>query len=229
MSKAGVENIRKKLEENLEKSVALLAENRFAPTATYDIKRQYFLGVFTLKNIYIPNFIAYIDANSNRLAFAYLLKGNVDFLDFCKISSYKLITIGKTSGVSTGSMLGCDTGLGMGAGISSSSTEFVGEFTKIIIRVTLTDLNNSSYDISLHDEIYAVNSKSQYYTAIMDFVERFKPVLDNIIRVNQQKAEKQLSIDKDYVEELKKFKALLDGGIITQEEFDAKKKQLLGL
>ena len=31
------------------------------------------------------------------------------------------------------------------------------------------------------------------------------------------------------VEELKKFKELLDAGVITQEEFDAKKKQLLGL
>ena len=33
----------------------------------------------------------------------------------------------------------------------------------------------------------------------------------------------------DYTEELKKIKELLDAGIITQEEFDAKKKQLLGL
>ena len=30
-------------------------------------------------------------------------------------------------------------------------------------------------------------------------------------------------------EELRKFKQLLDDGIITQEEFDAKKKQILGL
>lgn len=30
-------------------------------------------------------------------------------------------------------------------------------------------------------------------------------------------------------DEIKKFKDLLDQGIITQEEFDAKKKQLLGL
>ena len=30
-------------------------------------------------------------------------------------------------------------------------------------------------------------------------------------------------------DELKKFKDLLDMGAITQEEFDAKKKQLLGL
>ena len=31
------------------------------------------------------------------------------------------------------------------------------------------------------------------------------------------------------VEEIKKYKELLDMGIITQEEFDIKKKQLLGL
>ena len=30
-------------------------------------------------------------------------------------------------------------------------------------------------------------------------------------------------------DEIEKFKGLLDKGIITQEEFDAKKKQLLGL
>lgn len=33
----------------------------------------------------------------------------------------------------------------------------------------------------------------------------------------------------DVTEELKKYKELLDGGVITEEEFDAKKKQLLGL
>ena len=33
----------------------------------------------------------------------------------------------------------------------------------------------------------------------------------------------------DSADELKKFKDLLDNGVITQEEFDAKKKQLLGL
>jgi hypothetical protein len=31
------------------------------------------------------------------------------------------------------------------------------------------------------------------------------------------------------VEDIKKFKELLDGGIITQEEFNVKKKQLLGI
>ena len=30
-------------------------------------------------------------------------------------------------------------------------------------------------------------------------------------------------------DELKKFKELLDAGVISQEEFDAKKKQILGV
>lgn len=38
-----------------------------------------------------------------------------------------------------------------------------------------------------------------------------------------------LEKSEDAYEELKKFKKLLDDGIITQEDFDAKKKQLLGL
>ena len=37
------------------------------------------------------------------------------------------------------------------------------------------------------------------------------------------------SLEKDPIEEVKKFKELLDLGAITQDEFDAKKKELLGL
>jgi len=36
-------------------------------------------------------------------------------------------------------------------------------------------------------------------------------------------------IPQSNADELKKYKDLLDSGIITQEEFDAKKEQLLGL
>lgn len=37
------------------------------------------------------------------------------------------------------------------------------------------------------------------------------------------------SRQSDSIEELKRYKELLDTGIITQEEFEAKKKQILGL
>lgn len=47
-------------------------------------------------------------------------------------------------------------------------------------------------------------------------------------RLKQQNATANQSAPSQ-ADELKKFKDLLDSGVITQEEFDAKKKQLLGL
>ncbi len=52
-------------------------------------------------------------------------------------------------------------------------------------------------------------------------------------RIDETKSSKNSSsttiIQKSNADELVKFKQLLDSGIITQEEFDAKKKQLLEL
>lgn len=51
-----------------------------------------------------------------------------------------------------------------------------------------------------------------------------------VVSLNKQEsAEKAMPAQLSSADELKKFKGLLDEGIITQEEFDAKKKQLLGL
>ena len=51
------------------------------------------------------------------------------------------------------------------------------------------------------------------------------------IKIKRQDSEYSASanIIVSNADELKKFKDLLDAGIISQEEFDAKKKQLLGL
>ena len=46
---------------------------------------------------------------------------------------------------------------------------------------------------------------------------------------SEQAAAQQSSQQTSAADEIKKFKELLDMGAITQEEFDAKKKQLLGL
>jgi predicted Zn-dependent peptidase len=54
-------------------------------------------------------------------------------------------------------------------------------------------------------------------------------VISKSIR-QHKKAPVQVSIQQtSSADELKKYKDLLDQGIITQEEFDAKKKQILGL
>lgn len=58
-------------------------------------------------------------------------------------------------------------------------------------------------------------------------------VINNLLIERQQKSVNATVIESapktDEVEQIKKYKDLLDSGIITQEEFDMKKKQLLGL
>ena len=56
--------------------------------------------------------------------------------------------------------------------------------------------------------------------------------LNNLLIDRQQKKNDISTREEaqpDNTEELKKFKDLLDSGVITEEEFEAKKKQLLGL
>ena len=65
-------------------------------------------------------------------------------------------------------------------------------------------------------------NKNQLTHEIVDYIEKrrteiSKPQATQVVQAVSS------------AEELKKFKELLDMGIITQEEFDAKKKQLLGL
>lgn len=47
--------------------------------------------------------------------------------------------------------------------------------------------------------------------------------------IEQAKADKNHLIDDEQIEAIKKLKDLLDLGVLSQEEFDAKKKELLGL
>ena len=60
--------------------------------------------------------------------------------------------------------------------------------------------------------------------------EIFKTISDLLIQRQDKREENKKTIStNNNAEELKQYKELLDSGIITQEEFDAKKKQLLGL
>ena len=63
--------------------------------------------------------------------------------------------------------------------------------------------------------------------------EVFDTISKLLIERQEDKKQKETVIKQEIhqsnADELKKFKDLLDSGVITQEEFDAKKKQLLGL
>ena len=63
------------------------------------------------------------------------------------------------------------------------------------------------------------------------FIENSKEIRELLCQLLIDRQGKPQSVipHKSNADEIKKYKELLDSGIITQEEFDAKKKQLLGL
>ena len=69
--------------------------------------------------------------------------------------------------------------------------------------------------LSNRDELYKAISK-----LLIDRQDSKQPIAQTTIKPE---------IPQSNAEELKKYKDLLDNGVISQEEFDAKKKQLLGL
>ena len=72
--------------------------------------------------------------------------------------------------------------------------------------------------------ITVANSKNAEAQSVVDYINK------KLKELKQRKnAVAPIVQQASAADELKKFKELLDMGIITQEEFDAKKKQLLGL
>lgn len=61
---------------------------------------------------------------------------------------------------------------------------------------------------------------------VLKYEEIKEFILEKISEVNNSKVSKRVSTSAT---EIKEFKELLDSGVITQEEFDLKKKQLLNL
>ena len=62
---------------------------------------------------------------------------------------------------------------------------------------------------------WLIDNRSEVYNILKDVIAK--------IQINSN------SVSPSNAEELRKYKELLDSGVITQEEFDEKKKQLLGL
>ncbi len=60
-----------------------------------------------------------------------------------------------------------------------------------------------------------------------EIAEKIKLYLENKISENSKTSQEKVCMNN--IDELKKFKELLDSGIITQNEFNEKKKQLLRL
>ena len=76
--------------------------------------------------------------------------------------------------------------------------------------------------------IWAGRNSQAFSRAQFKDADRIKDYVEKAIQ-SRKPAGQIVTQQLSPADELKKFKELLDMGIITQEEFDAKKKQLLGL
>lgn len=96
-------------------------------------------------------------------------------------------------------------------------------------------LNSYDEDFIYISYYQQLNDYSDLFTKhILDQCQHDITLLDKICEFNNKSNPKKLETNQNLyspipIEELKKLKELLDMDIITQEEFDSKKKQLLGL
>ena len=67
------------------------------------------------------------------------------------------------------------------------------------------------------------------FKAIENYIDVHKEITSLLANKQDAPAAQPSKAEGNNLEDLKKLKELLDGGIISQEEFDAKKKELLGL
>ena len=93
---------------------------------------------------------------------------------------------------------------------------------------TASGLMNKKADNFWNENSFTFNKEEQN-EQVAEIADYIKEKIDEIKRQKSTPQATTVVQQASAADELKKFKELLDMGVITQEEFDAKKKQLLGL
>lgn len=95
------------------------------------------------------------------------------------------------------------------------------------------DSVSATSTISLFKGVSVSTSSGKISFLAIKNTDKIYEIINNLL-VDRQREKTQntgttIVQNSDEADKLKKYKDLLDSGVITQEEFDAKKKQLLGL
>lgn len=115
------------------------------------------------------------------------------------------------------------------AGGSSKKTKQI--CTKLQIKITTRNANRPVVYLSLIDTEFKKDSfvYKQASKTIQDILSKFQIIIDELEKQNNIANEEKENRLISPVDEIKKYKELLDMGVISQEEFDKKKKELLNL
>lgn len=169
----------------------------------------------------------YVDSQRQEILKAKtLMNGDYHLYKFCDISSVQPIQQGesktKKHGITravVGGALAGGVGAIVGAATGGKQYDYI---TKLGFNVTFKDNKQIYLDVMSGK----FDTKGPFIKA---FYKQFNAIhgwLDAAVKQNNSQS---MSSNIDPADEIAKFKKLLDDGTITKEEFDAKKKQLLGL
>ena len=184
------------------------------------------------------NYISY-DKNTNLVNIngRYLLKDRIFGFDL--VEDGEQITKGGLGAAVAGGIVGSlapkligrSTGAIVGASIGKRKT--TNSCTSLDIIITLQDpqTHDITENILLHLISSPISKQSVDYMQAKLSGQKIIEFLTKITKEESAEAPRQNTVQKtgSSANEIMEYKNLLDAGIITREEFDAKKKQLLGL
>lgn len=175
----------------------------------------------------------YLDQNQNKFAIPILteitrtVKGmNIynceDIIDFELIEDGDSISKGGVGRALIGGALFGGVGAIVGGSTGHKQKKTC---TKLQIKITMNSIDKPTVYIDL------VNTELKRNTMLFRMAETQAQEIMSLLNVicMQEGSNDTLQPQASSADEILKFKALLDQGIITEEEFSAKKKQLLGI
>ncbi|SCY29954.1 SHOCT domain-containing protein [Lysinibacillus fusiformis] len=102
---------------------------------------------------------------------------------------------------------------------------------------SISSINISNTLVHSSIEIVSTGNKAKIDNVPIHVAVEIKSAIENLKEIQKETSKETLSVPtpekekgmNNVAEEIRELKDLLDDGILTQDEFDAKKKQLLGI
>lgn len=178
----------------------------------------------------------YFNQRRHQILVAKTLLSDYKIIDFNEVISYRVNQNGhnetKHHGITraiVGGALAGGVGAIVGATTGGKQTDYIDHLGLII---SLKD--GSNFEVVLIRKIEQIKSDSLSARSSVEALNKLISLVDSIIAQNKAsnadtKTVNNSDTDNDPADEIRKFKKLADDGIITNEEFEEKKKQLLNL
>lgn len=148
-----------------------------------------------------------------------------DIVDFELLEDGQSISSGGLGRALVGGVLFGGAGAIVGGVTGKKSTKGICNSMKI--KITINDMNNPVVYVDLISS--ATKKDSMIYRTFHNSAQECLSVLQLICDRQSGVTNTTNIIAGSNADEIKKYKNLLDEGILTQDEFDAKKKELLGI